>query len=318
MSARVVAIVNPRSNLGATGKQLDTLRRELDRALLGASYALILTEAPGQASYLARKAIAEGAVHLIACGGDGTISEVVEGIMTSGASERVVLSVLARGTGSDFMRSLHRYSASARPSRAPQSSAPADAGELRLDVGRAEFTCENGERGTRHVLNVASMGMSAESVRWVDAQGRLGKRSRFSYLQSAFVGLARFRSSDVEVRVDGALLYQGPLQTAVVANGGFFGGGMPVAPDACLDDGLFDVVCIARLKPLQAVLFFASFLRGKHTRHPLTKMARAHEVVLTVLGPNNGEVWLEIDGEPVGKLPARFELLPARLRLRVL
>jgi YegS/Rv2252/BmrU family lipid kinase len=315
MSARIVAIVNPRSNLGATGRQLDTLRRDLDRALSGASYALVLTEAPGHGSYLARKAIAEGAVHLIACGGDGAISEVVEGIMTSGASERVVLSVLARGTGSDFMRSVRRH-APGRAGRASlgHESTPVDPGELRLDVGRAEFTCENGERGTRHVLNVASMGTSAESVRWVDAQGRLGKRNRFTYLQSAFVGLARFRSSEVELRVDGALLYKGPLQTAVVANGGFFGGGMPVAPDACLDDGLFDVVCVARLKPLQALLFFASFLRGKHTRHPLTKVARAREVTLS----SDEEVWLEIDGEPVGKLPARFELLPARLRLRAL
>ena len=81
------------------------------------------------------------------------------------------------------MRSLRRYAPSARASRAPLGGAPADPAELRHDVGRAEFTHENGERGTRHVLNVASMGMSAESVRWVDAQGRLGnRRARMSAL----------------------------------------------------------------------------------------------------------------------------------------
>jgi YegS/Rv2252/BmrU family lipid kinase len=244
---------------------------------------------------------------VIACGGDGTISEVVEGIMTSGAAKRVALSVLARGTGSDFMRSLRAYAATARASRAPGA-------ELCLDVARAEFQKANGERGTRHVLNVASMGLSAESVRWVDTQGRLGKRHRLSYLQSAFVGLARYRATEVEVQVDGAVLYQGLLQTAVVANGGFFGGGMPVAPDACLDDGLLDVICIAPPTLLQVVPFFAAFLRGKHIGHPLTRRARAHEVVLT----SKSEVWLEIDGEPVGTLPVRIEVLPAQLRVRAL
>lgn len=313
MSERIVAIINPRSNLGATGKHLDTVRCELDAALSGAAYDVLLTEATGHATTLARQAITEGATRLIACGGDGTISEVVEGIMQSGASERVALSIVARGTGSDFMRSLRRYAPTARASRAPHGD-PLARDALWLDVGRAEFTREDGTRGTRHVLNVASMGTSAESVRWVDAQGRLGKRHRLSYLQSAFVGLARYRPSEVVVRVDGALLYQGPLQTVAVANGGFFGGGMPVAPEACLDDGLFDVVCIARLGTLEALRFFASFLRGKHLTHPATKTARAHEVTLS----SDGEVWLEIDGEPAGKLPARFELLAARLCLRAL
>jgi diacylglycerol kinase family enzyme len=310
MSERIVAIVNPRSNLGATGQRLSALKRELSAALSGADYELLLSEGPLHAVALARKAVLEGAGRVIACGGDGTISEVVEGIMTSGASERVALSVLARGTGSDFMRSLRAYAPSARTSRAPDSALS----ELRVDVGRAEFSLENGERATRHMLNVASVGMSAEAVRWVDAQGRQGKRNRLSYLMSAFVGLSRYRVSEVEVRVDGVLLFNGPLQSAAVANGGFFGGGMPVAPAACLDDGLFEVVCIAPPSALQVLPFFARFLRGKHIGHPLTRAARAHEVKLT----SAGEVWLEIDGEPVGKLPVRIEVLPARLRVRAL
>jgi diacylglycerol kinase (ATP) len=89
---------------------------------------------------------------------------------------------------------------------------------------------------------------------------------------------------------------------------------MPVAPDACLDDGLLDVICIAPPTVLQVLPFFAAFLRGKHIAHPLTRHARAHEVTLT----SAGEVWLEIDGEPVGTLPVRIEVLPARLRLRAL
>jgi len=89
---------------------------------------------------------------------------------------------------------------------------------------------------------------------------------------------------------------------------------MPVAPDACLDDGLLDVLCIAPPTPLQVLPFFLAFLRGKHLGHALTRAARGHEVTLT----STGEVWVEIDGEPVGTLPARVEVLPGRLRVRAL
>jgi YegS/Rv2252/BmrU family lipid kinase len=322
MSERIVAIVNPRSNLGATGLRLDALRRELDARLSGASYALMSTERPGHARELAQQAIRDGATYLIACGGDGTISEVVEGMMQSGASERVALSALSRGTGGDFMRSLEAYAKTARPSHLPRArgaarsdAAGAAVNELRLDLARAEFTQKDGARTTRHVLNVASMGMSAEAVRWIDSQGRLGKRHRLSYLLSAFVGLLRYQVAELEVRVDGARLYRGPVQTAAVANGAFFGGGMPVAPDARLDDGLLDVVCIEPAGALSLLpFFFMTFLRGKHIGHPLTHSARAHEVSLS----SDREVWLEIDGEPVGTLPVRIEVLPARLRVRVL
>lgn len=311
MSERTVAIVNPRSNLGATGQRLAQLRSELDKGLSGASYTLVLTERPGHASELAAQAIADGATYLIACGGDGTLSEVVEGIMRSGASERVVLSMLSRGTGSDFMRSLKAYAPTARASRMPEGGTE----ELRLDVARAEFNDQVGNRATRHVLNIASMGMSAEAVRWVDSQGRLGKRHRLSYLLSAFVGAARYQVAEIDVQVDGARLYRGPLQTIAVANGAFFGGGMPVAPDAVLDDGLLEVVCMEPPGALQLLpFFFMTFLRGKHIGHPLTHSARAHEVSLS----SEREVWLEIDGEPVGTLPVHIEVLPARLRVRVL
>lgn len=304
MSERIVAIVNPRSNLGATGAQLDALRRELRERLSGADHQLWLTERPGHASELAHRAIREGASLLVACGGDGTISEVIEGIMQSGASKRVTLSVLSRGTGADFARSL-----AAQARRGDDQTK-----ELRVDLARAEFERSPGERGTRHVLNVASMGMSAVAIRWIDAQARGGQRHRLSYLLSVFVGLLRYRVATVEVRVDGALLVHAPLQTIAVANGAFFGGGMPVAPEARLDDGLLDVVCIAP-PPWRSLLpFLATFLRGKHMGHALTHSARAKEVVLS----SADEVWLEIDGEPMGKLPVRIEVLPAQLRVRVL
>jgi diacylglycerol kinase (ATP) len=278
MSERAVVIVNPRSNLGRTGKQLGQLCARLDAKLDG--YDLSLTRAPGHASELVQAAVARGAQHVVACGGDGTLSEVADGVLSSGRASDVAVSLLAFGTGSDLTRSL--------------GEAP------------------DGAARTRHVLNAASAGLSAESVRWVQAQAERGKRNRFSYQLAAFAGLARYQVSAVQVTVDDVVVQQGALCFCAIANGRYFGGGMPVAPEARLDDGLLDVVSVAGLRLWETIPFFARLLRGTHVTHPRTRVVRGREVSLESSAP----VWLEIDGEPVGLLPVRISVVPAALKLR--
>jgi diacylglycerol kinase (ATP) len=293
-----VVIVNPRSNLGKTGARLAALRARLDAAL--GSYELSPTRAVGHASDLASAAIARGARHLVACGGDGTMSEVVDGLMKSGRSEDVALSLVPLGTGSDFARSL--------------AALDVQSGERRLDVGRAHYRDPLGQERSRHVLNVASVGLSAESVRWIEEQATRGRRHRFSYVLSAFAGLARYRVSEIEIVIDGSVAQRAPLHFCAIANGRYFGGGMPVAPEARVDDGLLDVTMVGQLRLWETVPFLVRLLRGTHLAHPRTKLGRGREVSLTSAAP----VWLEIDGELVGTLPARVSVVSAALRLRPL
>jgi YegS/Rv2252/BmrU family lipid kinase len=291
-------IVNPRSNLGKTGARLAQLHARLEAAL--GPHELLLTRAAGHASELASAAIARGAQHLVACGGDGTMSEVLDGLMNSGQAGEVALSLVPLGTGSDFVRSLgeqHELH-----------------GERQLDVARVHYRDTAGNERARHMLNVASVGLSAESVRWIQAQARRGRRTRFSYLFSALVGLRRYKVSDVEVSIDGALVHQGPLCFCAIANGRYFGGGMPVAPHARVDDGLLDVTAVAQLPLWETLPFFARLLRGTHIGHPRTQVGRGVEISLLSAAP----IWLEIDGEPVGTLPARVCVQPGALRLRPL
>jgi YegS/Rv2252/BmrU family lipid kinase len=297
MTERSVVVVNPRSNLGKTGKQLAGLCALLDASLT--HYELLLTRAPGHARELTLAALARGARYVVACGGDGTLSEVVDAVMVSGHSASIAVSLLPLGTGRDFARSLGH----------------SDAGtEHMLDVAVAHFRDAGGNERMRHVLNVASAGLSAESVRWVDAQAQRGRRHRLSYVLSAFAGLKHYTVSDVDVAIDGALLQRGPLCFCAVANGRFFGGGMPVAPNAQLDDGLLEVVAVAALPLWETLPFFARLLRGTHGAHRRTHVGRGRVVSLESSAP----VWLEIDGEPVGTLPARISVLPAALKLRAL
>jgi diacylglycerol kinase (ATP) len=290
-----VVIVNPHSNLGRTGARLAELRARLDVAL--GSYELLATRAPGHASELASEAVARGVRHLVACGGDGTMSEVVDGLMQSGGAHAVELSLVPLGTGSDFVRSLRVHP-----------------GERLLDVALARYRDADGSERTRHVLNVASVGLSAESVRWIEEQARRGRRHRFSYLISAFAGLARYRVSQVSITIDGAPVFAGPLCFCAVANGRFFGGGMPVAPQARLDDGLLEVTAVAQLPLRETVPFFVRLLRGQHLEHRRTRWGRGREVSLVSEAP----VWMEIDGELVGTLPVQLSVVPGALRLRPL
>jgi diacylglycerol kinase (ATP) len=291
-------IVNPRSNLGKTGARMAQLRARLEAAL--GPHELLLTRAAGHASELASAAIARGAQQLVACGGDGTMSEVLDGLMNSGRASEVTLSLVPLGTGSDFARSLGEQ-------RGLQ-------GERRLDVARVHYRDAAGNQCARHMLNVASVGLSAESVRWIQAQARRGRRTRFSYLFSALVGLRRYEVSDVEISIDGAIVHRGPLCFCAIANGRYFGGGMPVAPHARIDDRLLDVTVVAKLPLWETLPFFARLLRGTHIGHPRTQVGRGVEISLLSAAP----VWLEIDGEPVGTLPARVCVQPGALRLRPL
>jgi diacylglycerol kinase family enzyme len=117
----------------------------------------------------------------------------------------------------------------------------------------------------------------------------------------------------VTLRLDGALVHDGLLHLACVANGRYFGGGMHAAPGARVDDGVFDLVVFrGDCKKSYLLRKFPSIYGGKHLA--LDEVSH-HRGVLVEVG-SNADLWLEIDGEPLGRAPARFECLPGALRLR--
>jgi YegS/Rv2252/BmrU family lipid kinase len=290
-----VLFVNPHSGLGRAGRQLAALRAQLS-AQLG-EHQLCLTEGRGHAAQLARDAALGGATQLIVCGGDGTLGEAADGLLRSGRAAHVLLSALPCGTGGDFTRSL-----------------AADGAERRIDVALAHYLDERGRPQSRHVLNVASVGLSAEAVRWIEEQARRGRRHRLSYVVSAFAAFARYAVGEVDIQVDGASVLRGPLSFCAIANGRFFGGGMQVAPCARLDDGQLDVTAVDAMPLWEAVPFFARLLRGAHLADRRTHLGRGSQVTVS----SAAALPFEIDGEPVGKLPVRVIALPGALRLRAL
>jgi diacylglycerol kinase (ATP) len=115
----------------------------------------------------------------------------------------------------------------------------------------------------------------------------------------------------VTIRVDDRLVHEGRLSLAAAGNGQYFAGGMRVAPGALIDDGLLDVVIVEGMSAGASLLLFPSLVIGRHVKDRRVHVHRG----ATVFAESPSEVWIEADGEPVGKLPGTIDVLPGAVRL---
>jgi diacylglycerol kinase family enzyme len=127
---------------------------------------------------------------------------------------------------------------------------------------------------------------------------------RVSFLIGTLRALAGYRCPSVALRLDGERVFEGPLVLAAAANGQYFGGGMRVAPGARLDDGLLDVVVVPELGKARLLAKLPTIYRGEHLKDPATQLHRGRVLEAE-----------DVDGEPLGTLPARIEILPGALTL---
>ena len=294
-----VFLVNPASGNGSTGKRWPSLYQRAHE--LGLDGDVLLSERPGHLTELARQAAGQGRL-LVVVGGDGTVNEVVNGIAGTGAE----LAVLPNGTGQDFGRT-HDI-----PSGFDEAVRVAQSGRSReVDVGRVTYRDESGQEATRVFANVSSAGMSGAVARRANSMSKaLGGRTTFYY--ALVREFARWRNSEVTVRVDGDER-RGPMHDVIVANGRWHGGGMKLAPDAQPDDGLFDVVQIGDVTKLDFVTPSPKQYSGGHVGHPRVEVLRGAAVDVDAVVP----LPLELDGEVAGTTPARYEVVPRALRVRM-
>ena len=262
---------------------------------------MLLSSHPGHLTELARSVAAGGRL-VVVVGGDGTVNEVVNGLAGTGAE----LAVLPNGTGQDFGRSHGLPDGFDDAVRVALTGSPHE-----VDVGSVTFRTAGGGEARRVFANVGSAGMSGAVARRANSMSKaLGGRATFYYaLVREFV---RWRNTEVTVRLD-ADERHGPMHDVIVANGRWHGGGMKLAPDARPDDGLFDVVLIGDVTKLDFVTTSPKLYSGGHVGHPRVEVLRSSTVEVDAPVP----LPLELDGEVAGTTPARFEIVPQALRLRV-
>jgi YegS/Rv2252/BmrU family lipid kinase len=297
-------IANPMSGAGSTGRRWRRIEARL-RDVLGA-LEVEHTRGPRDAARLAREGVRAGVERIVVAGGDGTLSEVAAGLLSAGLGGYAEIACLPLGTGGDFART------AGLPRDLDAAIEVARSGKPRpIDAARVRFRGRGGREDTAFCVNVASLGVSGLVVELVNRTNKaLGGTA--SFLLGTVRAIASWRCHPVRLCVDGELLHDGPLVLAAAANGGYFGGGMRVAPQARCDDGLLDVVVVSELSRAGLLRRLPTIYRGTHLRDAAVLAGRG-SVVEADAEP--GSVPLEIDGEPLGTLPARIDVLPGALVL---
>ena len=304
-------VLNPNAAGGTAAHDFDVLQNEL-RAAIG-PFEVGRTTGRGHATTLARAAVEQGATQVIAVGGDGTINEVVNGLLREGEDRTdVTLGLVVCGTGGDFRRN---FGLEGPPSRCVGRLAEGTA--RRVDLGRLTYIDNDGREARRLFANIADFGLgglTAQKTSRKSAMKRAGGKLSFTIATlSAFAG---YRFQAVRMEIDGETI-EARIATAAVCNGGWFGGGMHVAPDAKTDDGLFDVGTMRARSKLAMVADMSKIYAGEHVSHPSVSVQRARSVSAWPLEEaRTGPVLLDVDGEDLGRLPARFDILPSALSLR--
>ena len=309
-----LVIINPSSANGSTGESWPGVASDL-RSEFGA-FQTAFTKERGDATSIAADAARKGTKLIIACGGDGTVSEVANGILASGKDAE--LGILPSGTGGDFRRSLEIPASSRAAAQVLRTGRT-----RRIDVGRISFVDHDGAEAMRYFVGVASCGLSTKVIQRVKAGGPdwlpantprwLGGRVSFgaSLLQTAM----RTEATRLLVQLDDAHERHLLVATLCIANARYFGGGMKIAPDAKLTDGKFDVVGVGDLGAMKIFTSAPRVYLGSHLSMAEVSHALARKV--TVRPAERGStVDLEVDGELPGRLPATFQIIPEALRVR--
>ena len=300
--APLLVVVNTSAGAGRAGARWPALARELER--VGLAFEPAFTEGPGDAMRLAETAGRAGRT-VVAVGGDGTINEVVNGLMAGQApgAPPPTLGVIPSGTAQDFARSagipLAPRAAIALLARA--APRPTDVGRIRFQSG-----------AVRYFANYAGAGFDAVVTARAKDWGHM-LRGALAYVVGFFAVLRGYENKHFELRPDGgpSLEPARRINMVIVANGGNYAGLLRIAPAASLDDGLLDVVIIGDVGRFELLASLPLALFGRHLAHRKVATLRVRSV-----GVSAGEpLPVQSDGEIAGELPAEFDVIPGALRL---
>jgi YegS/Rv2252/BmrU family lipid kinase len=265
----------------------------------------LLSSRAGELIELAEQAARDGARVVVAVGGDGTLNEVVNGVLRSASN--VEVATIPLGTGMDFVRTY------GIPTDFDEAVRVAQGGKVRtIDVGRVEYRSWAGADESRYFDNVSSAGMSGAVAQRANSMSKaLGGRVTFFYaLTRVFF---QWQNTEVVVTLDAGEERRGRMHDVIVANGVWHGGAMKLAPEAKPDDGLFDVVLIGDVTKPDFMLTARKLYSGAYLAHPKVELLRSRVVAVDAPEP----LPIELDGEQVGTTPARWEIVPAALKVRV-
>ncbi len=281
-------LVNPSSGRGAGARHLDRLRILASKYGAGLAVSRTASDLPMQAY----RAAEDGVERLIVVGGDGTMHFALQGL----AGSDCALGVVPLGSGNDLAGSL------GVPAKLDEAVERAITGPIRkIDLIRV---------GPMYSVSYLGVGFDSEVTRTANQVKHL--RGPLIYAWSVIKTLATFKPPHLRVEHDGGV-FEGKAMFAVAANLPRFGGGMRIAPEASIDDGLLDLVIVREISKVNLLRVFPKVYSGKHASHPAVEILRTRRAVLSI----DRSMYLYGGGEPVRPMApgdrVELEVLPGAL-----
>jgi len=304
-------VVNPYSANGTTAAQWGDKSALLKQKI--GSFDAELTTRPREATLIVQKALQNGYDRIIGVGGDGTVNEVINGFFQDGKpiNPDAAFSFIMTGTGGDFRRTV---GISRNIDEA--ISQIADGSIKKIDIGKMKYTTFDGNQEHVYFDNIASFGMSGlvDQIANTSVVSKFTKKigGTFAFFFASFLALLSYKNKTVQLDIDGKVYENMTIRVVSMANGQYFGGGMWIAPKAVIDDGLLEIVVLGNISRFRSVLLQGKVYKGEHLGMEDVFRLQGKKIIAT----SNEEVLVEADGEPFGKLPATFEILPQAINLK--
>lgn len=302
-------IINPASGGGRTASMQSQILESI-RRWHGDDLSVCVTERSGHARVSAEGAIADGCRLILAVGGDGTINEIVNGMLASDKESKthVDLGIISCGTGHGLAQSL------GLPSCIERQSQIAATNQTRcIDAARAGFQAANGEQTNRYFINECQIGIGAAVVERVGSH-----RKRFGGLVAYGLGTLMLLKDHPNQLIRVTVDYNRPITRSFVGicigNGARTAGGIRLTPLAQLDDGLMDVLFLHGQPFSRRLLLFPRVPSGKHIHSGSCSYLQARRITFS----SDEHVPVAADGEVLGSLPCTIEIIPEALRVRCL
>lgn len=272
-------IVNPVAGNGRGKRVWEEVKPKIFRNVGEQDYKF--TEFPGDATEMAKKAVLEGYDTIVSCGGDGTINEVINGMVNS----NINFTILPLGTGSDFGKTVGI--------RSYENTVNAlnNGVLIEADVGKVNFYKED---KTRYFLNILEIGFGAEVMEYVNTHK---KHRKYAFLIGVIATVLKMKKFSIELDHNSENLNFETIEV-IVANGKYFGGGMLASPDSKIDDGKLDVHILKSVSKMKTLTRLRDLINGTYI-----KKGYSRDFLLENIDFRGEEQLVEMDGEVVGRTP---------------
>lgn len=276
---KILFIINPVAGQGATKKYIPIihdLMSELD-------YDIKISKFEGDATQIA-KGNAPSYTDIISVGGDGTLTEIIDGLDDFNGS----LGILPAGTGNDFARSIEL------PKEAEKCLEIIKSGQTK--------SVDLPSLNNHHFINVASFGIDGGVIRDTD---KIKKHipGTPAYILGSLKNIIGFKPYKVTIQIDEKKLER-EIVLIAVGNGKYFGGGMKVTPEAEIDDGLLDVVLANKTRRSKLIKLFSQLFNGSHMSDKIVEHYKCKEFSIE----SDGDIFINTDGNLIGKVPAKISV----------